>query len=147
MENLVVNYLLPIMGSFLSFLALMLTRKVLMWLHIKLGIATNDKFQRDVESAVKDAVWSAEEKAASACKQGLPLWTSDMKYKWAVDIVGKSFPTLTRDEADLKISAMLGKTVGLGSTETKGECQVVSSPKCGDDVTLDPIVERELKKP
>ena len=147
MEEIIVNYLLPIIGSFLSFLALMLTRKVLTWLNVKLGIATSDKLQRDVESAVKDAVWSAEEKAAVALKQGLPSWTSDMKYKWAIEIVGKAFPKLTRDEADLKINAMLGKTTGLGASEELGECQVQSQPKIVEDIKLDPIVEKELQKP
>jgi hypothetical protein len=144
-ENLVLNYLMPIFGSFISFLALMLTRKLLLWLHIKLGIATDDKFQRDLEAAVKDAIYAAEEKAATQVKQGLPQWTSGMKYKWAVEILGKQFPQLTREQADIKVNAMLGRSLGLGSTKDLGE-QCKSTPQC-EDVKLSPIAEAELLKP
>jgi hypothetical protein len=155
-ENLVLNYILPIIGSIVSFLMILLARKVLMWMEVKMGIATSDKFEKDMENFVKDAVYAAEEKACSSLKNGLPKWTSDMKLGWVLNIVGNRFPTLSKEDAETKVNAMLGKTLGLGTTKAVGEQCVESKqittvpiavPLSSCNLVLDPIIERELAKP
>lgn len=148
MEQLVVSYLLPLIGSFFAFLALMLTRKILAWIQIKLNVTMDDKFQADLNAAVKDAIWAAEEMAASAAKQELPKITSGMKHQWVLNLVGKQFPMLTHDQAENKINAWLGKTAGLGATQCQGDSTTVTVTNTARscEIQADSQLAKELSK-
>lgn len=106
----------------------------------------DDQFNKNLDRTVSEAVWAAEEKAASSLKLGLPKWTGNMKYKWAIDIICNRFPQLSREEADSKIDSMLGKTYGLGSSKETGKNITVSTCTTSD-LKLADTVEKELSKP
>jgi len=140
-EQMILNYLLPLLGSFLAFLALMLTRKLLVWIQIKMNVAVDDKFQSDLNETVKEGIWAAEELAANALKQKLPAWTSQVKHAWVVNMVAKQFPMLTKEQADNKINSWLGKSVGLGANPLKGERTTINVPAVP---CTEPLVSNEI---
>ena len=125
---MIISYIIPLLGSFFAFLALMITRKLLLWIQVKLNVVVDDKFQADLNDTVKEGVWAAEEMAAKAVKQNLPCWTSKMKHAWVINLIAKQFPMLTKDQADNKINAMLGKSAGLGANPFKGEEITITIP-------------------
>jgi len=129
MENFVTEYLLPILGSFLALVCSYIATLVAQWLSKKLGRNLTREQEEAIEKSITDAVWAAEEKGAQAIKEGrlVPKMTSDMKYKYVMDFIGNRFPHLSREDADLRVKGIIGKTPGLGATA----CPPVCAPNQG----------------
>lgn len=81
--------------------------------------------EAEIDKAVEDAVWAAEERMARELKAGnvVKEMTGKIKYNFVLDIIGNRFPTLTQEEARIKVNAMLGKTPGLGASADQEKCE------------------------
>jgi len=136
MESFVITYLLPILGSFLAIVISALATIVTRWLYKKLGKSLSLEQEQAMEKAIADAIWAAEENAAKQLKDGkiVSKMTSGLKYDYVLNFIGNRFPELSREEAEMKINSIIGKTPGLGAS---------GNVSCGCDSTKPNVIPDE----
>lgn len=110
MENFIDGTLIPLIGSFLAALIAILLGYIIKFVKNKIGFELAQSEQDRLQRNIEEAVYAVEEKVRAEIKAGLPKWGSQSKFKWVADYIGNKFPTLSKDEADKKINAVLAKT-------------------------------------
>ena len=137
MESFVINYLLPIIGSFLAIVGTYIATIAARWITAKMGANLSAEQEVAIDKAITDAVWAAEEKGAAALKDSgcVDHMTKDMKYRYVLNFIANRFPELTKAEADAKIHGIIGKTAGLGSTSDP-VCNPPKETKIREDIQV-----------
>lgn len=110
MENFIDGTLIPLVGSFLAALVAILLGYLIKFVKNKIGFELAQSEQERLERNIDEAIHAVEEKVRAEVKAGLPKWDSQSKFKWVADYIGNKFPTLSEEEADKKINAILAKT-------------------------------------
>ena len=108
LEPIVASLVGTIVSTAVAYLSLMLKKK---W-----GLEIGAETQRRISAVAFDAVHVVEEQAAAHLKEKEEKWLSTSKHQAAISYVLSKIPTLSKDEADEKVTAALAMIKGMGAT-------------------------------
>jgi hypothetical protein len=111
LQPLLLSLFGTVVTTAVTYLSLLLKRK---W-----GLEIGAETQRRIGAVAFDAVHVVEEQAAAYAKEKGEKWLSANKHQAAVSFMLAKVPSLTKDEADEKVTAALAMIKGLGATNTR----------------------------
>lgn len=115
-DKFVDGTLQPLLMSIVGLVVSAAVTSLSVMLKRKWGLEIGAETQRRISAVALDAVHVVEEQSAAYAKEKGEKWLSANKHQAAISFMLGKVPTLTKDEADEKVTAALAMVKGLGAT-------------------------------
>lgn len=118
MENLVVNFIGPLLQAVIAVAVPFLVRAAVSYLSKKTGVAVAEETRNKLDALAVKAVLTVEEKALSDLKGKAEKWPAYAKRKEAIDRVLSHAPALSQEQAAFLVDWAVAHLPGVGASGT-----------------------------